>query len=47
MNVKPIALVGVVFGTAIKLWLLLAAGLFVYDMIQLKKEESNGRKRTT
>ena len=47
MSIKPIALVGVVLGSAVKLWILLAAGLFIYDLIQLKKEENHGRNNGT
>ena len=38
MSVKPIVFASVVLGTAVKLWILFAVVLFVYDSYKLKEE---------
>ena len=42
MSIKPISVIAVVVGLAVKWVILLAAGLFIHDMIQLKRR-SHGR----
>ena len=39
MSVKPIVFASVVFGTAVKLWILFAVVLFVYDSYKLKEDQ--------
>jgi len=37
MRFNPISLIAVIVGLAVKWLILLAAGLFIHDMIQLKR----------
>lgn len=39
MNIKPVAVITATLGMAVKLWICLAAFLFLWDMHQLRKEE--------
>lgn len=47
MSIRPVTIVTGIVGLAVKWVILLAAGLFIYDMIQLKKEENHGRNNGT
>jgi len=44
MSIKPVHIIAGVVGLSVKGLVLLAVGLFIKDIIQLKKEEKNGRK---
>ena len=43
MSIRPISVIAMIVGLAVKWVVLLAAGLFISDVIRLKKEEKHGR----
>ena len=39
MRINPAATVAVIFGTTVKMWIIMAVVLFLYDSYKLRKEE--------
>ena len=47
MSIKPVHIIAGICGLTVKGLVLLAVGLFIYDMIQIKKEERHAKRNRT